>query len=83
LNILAVRSGETCTIRDLLAYKRLRVCEVAKIIGVSSSSLSLHINGWTSLAVKHHSKLAETLGITVEEVKTNCVKKGRIKWKGN
>jgi ribosome-binding protein aMBF1 (putative translation factor) len=56
-------------LKDYLAKKRIRQIELAQKINAPVSVINVFINGWKPLPEKHLENLAETLGVTVEELK--------------
>ena len=61
-------------IKQFIEKKGIKQLMICKELGIDPGSLSKYLNHWAKLPKKHHSKLAEFLGLSVEEILTNELK---------
>lgn len=53
-------------LKDILYRKKIKQVELAKMLGIDPSRISLFINGRRPLPRKYHAKLAEILSVSAE-----------------
>jgi cobalamin biosynthesis protein CbiD len=62
------------TLKEYLNAKGIKQVAIAKATGLEPGRISLHVNEVFALPSKHLIKVADFLGVTLEEVRTNNIK---------
>lgn len=66
-------------IKQLMLLKGLKQVGIVSELKCSPSVLSLYLNNWRPLPEKYQESLANILGVSVDEIKNNCLEEQKCK----